>query len=503
MSPALLAPLAFVLVSLYSGRVLRQPFDDEVYTLNLVDGASVGEISRAAVTGLDVHPLGAYVPFALLRALGLPDWGLHAASLLVSATAAALAAAIVMRLAERLLGRAPSTAEGTLLALATGLAPLLVAQGDVLRWYPLFALLTLASVTLLLRGAHRSAGLLLGASASVNVIGFVDFAAIALVVATCPREGGLRRALAMLPPFALAALPGAINLAVVLHKGMGADNLVSLPRAVTLMVTGFVGGQSLGLVQSVPVTVALAALVVLARRQAWRAVAGDFAWRLVAALFAVAVALTLAGLWKPRSVMYLAPLFAGILAAMLLAARDLRPATRSAAIAVLVLVQLVALPNLRGNDTPYKRSTTVPVENVLGLLEANGAQHASIWSIDPAIARAARGRLPLACVAETDEQAARCPETDRIVLVLGHSSSDGLPEAFVERAARRLGPDARRVEVPFGLDEEAPLKSRLSGVPLSRFVTRVLLLERATDGGAAGTRPVSTEPRECSRCAAS
>lgn len=503
MHPALTASLAFVVMSLYSGRVLRQPFDDEVYTLNLVDGMPVGEIARAAVTGMDVHPLGAYVPFALLRALGLPDWGLHAASLLVSAATAALAATIVMRLAARLLDRAPTAAEGTLLALATGLAPLLVAQGDVLRWYPLFALLTLGAVALLLRGAHRSAALLLGASASVNVIGFVDFAAIALVVATCRREGGLRRALAMVPPFALAALPGAINLAAVLSKGMGGDNFVSLPKALVLMVTGFLGGQSLGLVQSVPVIVAVAALCVLARRQAWRRLADDLAFRLVVALFAVAVALALAGLWKPRSVMVLAPLFSGLLAAMLLAARDLRPATRSAAIAALVLAQLVALPNLRANDTPYKRSTTVPVANVIGLLEANGAQQASIWSIDPAIARAARDRWPQACVAESDEQAARCPETDRIVLVLGHSSSEGLPEAFAARAARRLGADARRVEVPFGLDEEAALKSRMSGVPLSRFVTRVLLLERATDGPESGPRPVSIEHREQRRCAAS
>ena len=494
MHAALVAPLVFLVASLYAGRVLRQPFDDEVYTLNLVDNTSVREIAHAAVTGLDVHPLGAYLPFAMLRVLGLPDWGLHAASLVVSALAAALSAAIVLRLAERPLGRAPSSAEGVLLGLATGLAPLLIAQGDVLRWYPLFALLTLGAVVLLLRGASLTAALLLGASASVNVIGFVNFAAIAAVVATCARAGGPRRMLAMTPVFAIAALPGAINLGFVLSKGMGADNLVSLPMAAMLMVTGFLGGQSLGIVQSVPVLVAVVAACVLARRQPWRALSDDLAWRTVAALFAVAMALTFAGLWKPRSVMYLAPLSCGIVVMLLLAARGLRPATRTAALVAVVLAQLVVLPNLRGNDTPFKRSTTVAVANVIGLLEANDARHASIWSIDPAISRAARRHLPQACVAETDEQAERCPEADRIVLVLGHSSSAGLPEAFLARAAQRLGADAHRVEVPFGLDEEAALKSWLSGVPLSRFVARVILLERATDGRTAAQRPVSTRP---------
>ena len=61
MPPTLVAPLVFVVASLSAGRVLRQPFDDEAHTLNLVDGASVGEIAHAAVTGLDVHPLGAFL----------------------------------------------------------------------------------------------------------------------------------------------------------------------------------------------------------------------------------------------------------------------------------------------------------------------------------------------------------------------------------------------------------------------------------------------------------
>src|SRR5271165_992646 len=256
---ALQAGLTFIALSLMTGRVYRSPFDDEIFSLNLLESArSFSELSMDLLRAIDVHPPTSYLVFYPLWKLGAGPSGLRWASLLFSAGAVVLAHRIVMRLVPP--GRSMSIAERAIVLVMIAATPLLLSQGDAIRWYPLFTLLFMACVYAYLhdegRGGGTSYAVLSGLLASTNFLGFFVFPL--LEIDRLLRQGWkIQWPGTLLRGFTwgIFALPGFITLWHGLTNGAHYYVAGQLGGGVltTAVITGvgFFGGDSLGLVQSI------------------------------------------------------------------------------------------------------------------------------------------------------------------------------------------------------------------------------------------------------------
>jgi hypothetical protein len=140
-----LAAMAFLFVSasIMAGRVWRFPFDDEIATLSKIEPDAVRELIATFPATDDIHPPFSYLVFYGLRLLGLSDPQMRLCSVTMTCVALMLCQILVLNWLSWRDDAGKIAAPTRIVAvLIFGLMPLTVSQGDALRWYPVFAVLT-------------------------------------------------------------------------------------------------------------------------------------------------------------------------------------------------------------------------------------------------------------------------------------------------------------------------------------------------------------------------
>ena len=130
------------------------------------------------------------------------------------------------------------------------------------------------------------------------------------------------------------------------------------------------------------------------------------------------------------------------------------------------------------ND-PFKRNSVVPYQSIFDFIDANARGSALVLSTDPVIPWLLRDVRDDRCAGYFFE-VARCLEAgrryDSVFVVLGHSDQS-VNEQFIADFKKLIADvTAGRSKVatlPAGRDEDAALKSRLSGVPLETAILTV------------------------------
>jgi hypothetical protein len=257
-APDLLSTVVlFVSASLLVGRVWRFPFDDEIYTLALIERPA-----RALLTVLpatqDDHPPLSYLVFHGLRQLGLTDAGMRLCSLAMTALALLLVQILVLSwIAER--DRATISPQTRLIAvLMFGLIPIAVSQGDALRWYPLFALQIALFVTLYL--APQRDAIRLWSGAALGLAGSTNFLALLMVPALMLHRYVFQRQFRWSFDLTYWLLTGGTAVLgfytaywVLAHRLGEVDaQFGSVVKSAPLDLLGFFGGDALGISQSLP-----------------------------------------------------------------------------------------------------------------------------------------------------------------------------------------------------------------------------------------------------------
>jgi hypothetical protein len=479
---------ACVAASLLAGQVFRFPFDDEVYTLRLIEHSSFAKLLLSYPATNDVHPPLSYLIFFWLRRLGLSDAGMRLLSLAMTAAALLLFQLLALTWIERRRMQPPPLSTRLAAVLLFGLAPLAISYGDALRWYPLFSLLVALSAAvyfLARRDSHRlAAGALLGLAASTNLL-----AAPAAFAFAAYRYGLERRFRWQFDPWfwllvaafgslgAYTAYGIAFQRPQIVATQLGLPPLASLP----IDILGFLGGERLGIgngwiVIPAAAIIAAAMLSAIDRKQP----ASPFHFLLLLAV--TVVPLTLTGFAKPRSFLYLAPAVAAIVLLYIdrQAARGFHRQTILIAAAFLVL-SAAAIANICSpGPHPFKRELAVPYQQVLDFIEQNRGGRMLVISTDQVATWALRKAGGDGCV-EYFLVAERCLDPSQhyasVFVIIGHmdtynGSHMGALDALIERA--KAGRE-KRAGISVGLDRDAALKSRLTGIPLDDRLLRVEL----------------------------
>jgi hypothetical protein len=475
----LVAGGVFIVLALATGRVFRYPFDDEIFSLNLLESArGFGALWTDLLHAIDVHPPVSYLAFYTLSRIGFGEPGLRLFSLVCSALAVVLAHALMRQITPS--AESSSGADRVVVILVLAATPLLLSQGDAIRWYPLFTLVFMATLYAYSR-TRDAPGLgyaaLAGLAASINFLGFL---VLPLLEFDRLLRSGLRvswgGAAARVGIWALFALPGIVTL----WNGLmhGAHTYVAgqiggglLTTLVTTTI-GFFGGNSLGLIQAIallPIVALTVLTVILSLR--------DPVSRFVALQIVVIVAMLAVGFSKPRSFAYLA---LGV--SILIGQRWLITQHAGVKLALgltALLTPACVLANIRWNDTPYKRNAMLPVEEILRFADANTTGADVIIVSDVVLNWELRHAGGGVCVSYYLTNA-RCDlqSAPRLLVIDGYAVSS--PERDQWLAAKSaLVASRREIAVAyFGVDHEAKFKRRL--IPgLDDYLEQAVVYDKA------------------------
>jgi hypothetical protein len=458
----LLAGSGFVLIALATGRAFRYPFDDEIFSLNLLESArGFVPLWTDLLHAMDVHPPVSYLLFYGLSRMGIGEQGLRLFSLACSGAAVGLAHAVLRQIgpAERVW----SSAERVVVILLLAATPLMVSQGDAIRWYPLFTLVFMAALyaySLPLKRAGLGYAALAGVAASINFLGFF---VLPLLELDRLLRSNLRidwpRAMSRLAIWAVLALPGIITLWNGLthdaHTYVAGQIGGGLMTALVATTIGFFGGNSLGLIQAIAllplVVLSVVALIVSIR---------DPDGRFIALQILVLVALLAVGFSKPRSFAYLALAVSILLAQTWLQAQ--KPRFKLAIGLIALLTPVLVIANIKWNDTPYKRNAMLPVEEILRFAHANTSGRDAIIVSDVVLNWELRHEGGDVCVSyyltntRCDFQAA-----PHLLVIDGYAVGSRERDQWIAAKPALLASRREIAVAYFGVDREAAFKRRL------------------------------------------
>lgn len=477
----------FVGASLMAGRVWRFPFDDEIYTLNMLERTSAIDFLTIYPAFNDVHPPLSYLVFDGLHHLGLSVAGMRLCSLAMTALALALFQFLTLTFIAQRNGEPASLAARIVAVLLFSLSAMALGQGDALRWYPMFAMLIALFVTFYVAGDNDAARLCsavpLGLAASTNFL-----TAFVILPFVLYRYGLQRRFRVAFDGVYWLVVAGAGSLGlysayslVFRRAGMMTSQFIgNIAQAAVSDVLGFFGGDALGVSQAwiiVPV-VAISALAMVSAIDRKRP---DDPVHLLVMMLAAATLLVPAGFGKPRSFLYLAPVMAALLTLFI----DRQARQRSAAVAVMLVALVVApslatLANINGGTHPFKRNSAIPYQSIVDFIQLNGSGSELVISSDPVLPWVLQHDFVRAnrCVtyrmAEGGCVAAR--RYDSIFLITGYSdrSSNAAYMAKFKSVLDGLTAGRQKVATIYaGVDKDAALKSRFTGTPLSQNILTV------------------------------
>ena len=479
------AVFLFFGVSVMAGRVWRFPFDDEIYTLSTIGRFSALKLAFIYPGRADVHPPLSYLIFDALLHLGLNEPGMRLVSLVMTA----LALALFQLLALTMMARRGSVAPLSRLVavLLFGLCPLAVSQGDVLRWYPLFALLIALFVTLYLAGGNSAARLwsavALGLAGSTNILAGTVALAFAIYRYGLERRW---RAAFDLTFWGATALVGSLGIYTVLSLLLARFGQVGrqlgngILRSALTDALGFFGGDALGVSQAW-VVVPAAAIAGIAALAAIDRKRPEHPAHLLLLMLGAAALTIVPGFDKPRSFLYLAPAVALLL--MLFIDRQVRDGRFGRVLAVAALLvagSVAAIANIAHNPHPFKRAAVIPYQSIVNFIDGNGTGRVLVVSTDPVIPWVLSKRQDGEYCSGIFLQAQACLDGgkhyDTIFVIHGHSDKSSNAGAMGRFGALADAATAGRHKVATllaGRDEDAALKSRLTGVGLDKTLLTV------------------------------
>jgi hypothetical protein len=250
-------------------------------------------------------------------------------------------------------------------------------------------------------------------------------------------------------------------------------------QSVLIDTLGFFGGYALGIGQAWLVVPA----VIIFAMAAWSAIDRTQPGKpahLLLLMLGVSGLAALAGIAEPRAFLYLAPI-AGVLL-VLFFDRQIRNghAARTLILVTLVLTTSVAaVANVNFGAHPFKRNLVIPYQSILDFIADNEKGHVLVVSTDSVIPWLLEHTGGDRCI-DFFFKVRRCraPEQrfDSIFVISGHSG-DSADEAMMGQFQSFLADiTAGRSKVATmgaGVDEDAALKSRLTGVHLDRTILTV------------------------------
>lgn len=477
------ALLLFFSAAVMADRVWRFPFDDELIALMPIERSqSALELLSYYLKGGDIHPPLSFLLFYELEHLGFSEAAMRLCSLAMTALALALFHLLALTLLVRRARAAVAPTTRLIAVLLFGLSPLAIGQGDAIRWYPLFAMLVALFTTLYLFGGNSATRLwsavALGLAASTNFIAIIVAIPFALYRYGLQRQFRAAFDIAfglVVLVFASLGIVSAYSIFVARLGGvMRTEFGVAVAQAILTNVLGFFGGDALGVSQAwviVPVVAisALAMFSLIDRKQP-----ADAA-HLLLLMFAATLLMVLSGFAKPRSFLYLAPVLAALLTLFL----DRQARNRSPGVALLTPVAAIA--NINSGSHPFKRNSAIPYQSILDFIETNESGKVLIVSSDPVVPWVLRHRQDhdRRCVSyflNERECLAAPPRYDSIFVIVGHSdrSADAAFMRKFDGAVSELTAGRRKAAtIHAGVDADADLKSRLTGVVLDSHILTV------------------------------
>ena len=137
---------------------------------------------------------------------------------------------------------------------------------------------------------------------------------------------------------------------------------------------------------------------------------------------------------------------------------------------------LAAMANLMSGTHPFKRNSVVPYRAIFDFIDANASGSALVISTDPVVPWIMRFAGENRCAGYFLD-ARRCLASgrryDSIFVISGHhdrSTDLELTAQFNALVAAATGGRNKLASVPIGRDDDAALKSRLTGVPLEQNI---------------------------------
>jgi hypothetical protein len=478
----------FAGASLAAGRIWRFPFDDEIQTLapNLPPAfrGSLWGLVRFYLEGGDIHPPLSFAYFTTLHGWGIGEPALRLGSLAMTAIALALWQWLALALIGAGDGTAPGTTARLIAVLLFGLCPMAIGLGDAIRWYPQFTLCVAAFAALYLAARTAKARLCsaipLGLAASINLI--APLVVLPFAIYRYFLERAWRRSfdLAYWALFAIAASPGLYTAVSVARRRLPriwTDKFADNPAtAAAADVLGVFGGNTVGVGEAWLIVPAVAiAVFAVAAQIDWRRPANPIHLPLL--LLGGAAPAVLTGFSESRSFLYLAPVVAAVVTVFL--ARGASGKTVLLACSAIV-PGLVAIGAPQLGDHPFKRTLAVPYGDIIDFVESNKAGDTLLLSTDPIVPwELGRHTDPGLCVSYFFDQRA-CFDPARsygsVLILSGYSNRSANQPAMQRFAARVAEMTAGRekiAELRVGHDEDAALKTWLTGVPLDRFILTV------------------------------
>jgi hypothetical protein len=455
---SLLVAVIFVILSLLTGRVFRSAFDDEIFSLDLIaDAHGFMQLFNELLGAIDVHPPASYIFFYALARAGIGERGLHFANVLVSAAAAVVAHRILyLMLPENRVLAVPDRVVPIILLSST---PLLLSQGDAIRWYPLFALLFVSSLYAYLRARGGLAAALCGLLSSTNFLGFLVFPLLEVDRLSKNnwrmqwRPFASRAAL-----FGIFALPGFITLWNGMthdaHKYLAGQVGHNIFVAAFMTAIGFFGGNSLGLLQSA----AALPIGVLAIYILYRSIR-DPASRPLALNFAALFALLAIGFSKPRSFSYLALSLTVLLSYRWIV--EANPKYRYLIGIIGLATPLAVVANIKWNETPYKRNAVLPVEEIVRFASYNAGQGDVIIVSDPVLYRNLHGSLSACVSLYLTNSGCKVDSAKKLIVIDGYGIGSEERDHWLQKKDLVLAKREELAAVFFGIDHEAAIKRRV------------------------------------------
>ena len=192
--------------------------------------------------------------------------------------------------------------------------------------------------------------------------------------------------------------------------------------------------------------------------------------------------MALGGFAKPRSFLYLAPVFAVVLALFL--DRRIRHGNAGFAVAMaglLVATSLGAIANIKDGERPFKRNSVIPYQSIVDFIQLNGTGAVLVISTDPVMPwilkhRQSRGELCVSFLLTDKSCIAAARRYESIFLITGYSdrSANAGFMRFFNSVLTEVTAERRKIAtIHVGIDRDAALKSRLTGVPLSEEILTV------------------------------
>jgi hypothetical protein len=480
-----LSSTLFLLLSIASGRVWRYPFDDESYSLDVIHHFQISEIFWKFFA-YDYHPPLSYATFALLHHM-LPEWGLHAFSVALCTLSIYLMHTLVLARSGEW-----SLADRMFAFIAFAIIPLFLQLGDAIRWYPIFVLLTsLAVFRYYYRPDDRlSLAVLLGLLSLVGYVGYLVLLGFLLF-----RYAAERVRLLADKKFVTAVLLGQLPSLTYLygtifragdlpsHRLAVQGILEFTPTHIFDLFVGLVGGHSIGLGNAWTVVplLSLYAGMLLTFLSTFRR--NDRIENLALCVIMGALPLAASGHSNAYSYFQVAIMLPVLLVRYFNKLRS--RGSKMWVIAIVCLANISAVANLQHSSHPFRRSYPAPYGEIVAAIDHNFTPRSVLLTTDENIITAlgpnvdcvfffdmlARGGPQ--CPITTANGMERPPDAAKILILDGrenliqyYTTAKGLNWPHLK--AEFIGPRRVTASVPYGIDSDAALKSRLTGTSLSR-----------------------------------